>query len=148
MTRASVEPPGWAFSVAFPGDAVEARGPKRYNSQFLAAVAQLVERNLAKVEVESSRLFCRSRFAGEIGDPVSPVSLGHSSLRRGGRVVMQRPAKPCTPVRFRSPPPIFFIQCDRQAHVMGLGACGANLFSCRATTRTRYSPHTRPRTRR
>ena len=26
-----------------------------------AAVAQLVERNLAKVEVESSRLFCRSR---------------------------------------------------------------------------------------
>ena len=30
-----------------------------------AAVAQLVERNLAKVEVESSRLFCRSRFPGE-----------------------------------------------------------------------------------
>jgi cardiolipin synthase len=28
----------------------------------LAAVAQLVERNLAKVEVESSRLFCRSRL--------------------------------------------------------------------------------------
>ncbi len=27
-----------------------------------AAVAQLVERNLAKVEVESSRLFCRSRI--------------------------------------------------------------------------------------
>ena len=26
-------------------------------------------------------------------------------LRRGGRVVMQRPAKPCTPVRFRPPPP-------------------------------------------
>ncbi len=30
-----------------------------------AAVAQLVERNLAKVEVESSRLFCRSSFLGE-----------------------------------------------------------------------------------
>src|SRR6185369_2267358 len=30
---------------------------------FNAAVAQLVERNLAKVEVESSRLFCRSSFA-------------------------------------------------------------------------------------
>ena len=29
----------------------------------IAAVAQLVERNLAKVEVESSRLFCRSRFS-------------------------------------------------------------------------------------
>src|SRR5207253_1198004 len=33
----------------------------------IAAVAQLVERNLAKVEVESSRLFCRSSFAGETG---------------------------------------------------------------------------------
>lgn len=30
---------------------------------FDAAVAQLVERNLAKVEVESSRLFCRSKFS-------------------------------------------------------------------------------------
>ena len=33
-----------------------------------AAVAQLVERNLAKVEVESSRLFCRSRQ--EKGKPI------------------------------------------------------------------------------
>jgi hypothetical protein len=32
---------------------------KRY---MIAGVAQLVERNLAKVEVESSRLFSRSRF--------------------------------------------------------------------------------------
>src|SRR4051812_3542096 len=31
-------------------------------SKFKAGVAQLVERNLAKVEVESSRLFSRSRF--------------------------------------------------------------------------------------
>ena len=30
-----------------------------------AGVAQLVERNLAKVEVESSRLFCRSKCPGE-----------------------------------------------------------------------------------
>ncbi len=30
-----------------------------------AGVAQLVERNLAKVEVESSRLFSRSKFLGE-----------------------------------------------------------------------------------
>ena len=36
-------------------------------SRFIAAVAQLVERNLAKVEVESSRLFCRSSLPGEIG---------------------------------------------------------------------------------
>ena len=37
---------------------------------FRAAVAQLVERNLAKVEVESSRLFCRSSFPeGKHGFP-------------------------------------------------------------------------------
>ena len=33
--------------------------------QEFAAVAQLVERNLAKVEVESSRLFCRSKKKGK-----------------------------------------------------------------------------------
>ena len=33
--------------------------------KIIAAVAQLVERNLAKVEVESSRLFCRSRHKRE-----------------------------------------------------------------------------------
>ena len=32
---------------------------------FDAAVAQLVERNLAKVEVESSRLFCRSKVSNQ-----------------------------------------------------------------------------------
>ena len=30
-----------------------------------AGIAQLVERNLAKVEVESSRLFSRSKFMGK-----------------------------------------------------------------------------------
>ncbi len=30
-----------------------------------AGIAQLVERNLAKVEVESSRLFSRSKYFGE-----------------------------------------------------------------------------------
>ncbi len=44
----------------------------RYNSRLHAAVAQLVERNLAKVEVESSRLFCRSRH---------PTGGGHASPR-------------------------------------------------------------------
>jgi hypothetical protein len=39
-----------------------------------AAVAQLVERNLAKVEVESSRLFCRSSFPGE-SDRFPPFNL-------------------------------------------------------------------------
>jgi hypothetical protein len=31
---------------------------------------------------------------------------GDASVRSGGRVVMQRPAKPCTSVRFRPGPPI------------------------------------------
>ena len=39
----------------------------RYNSRRFAGIAQLVERNLAKVEVESSRLFSRSRFFLEPG---------------------------------------------------------------------------------
>ena len=37
----------------------------RYNSHPPAGVAQLVERNLAKVEVESSRLFSRSKIQRE-----------------------------------------------------------------------------------
>ena len=53
-------------ATPFPGAAsVDAVPGKRYNFKLIAAVAQLVERNLAKVEVESSRLFCRSRFTGE-----------------------------------------------------------------------------------
>jgi hypothetical protein len=69
-----------------------------------AGIAQLVERNLAKVEVASSSLVSRSKFPGKTAtDPSGrfPFLL----IRRGGRVVMQRPAKPCTPVRFRPPPP-------------------------------------------
>jgi hypothetical protein len=39
---------------------------KRYNARLACAgVAQLVERNLAKVEVASSRLVSRSKFSGE-----------------------------------------------------------------------------------
>jgi hypothetical protein len=45
------------------------RGPKklRYNFGFDAGIAQLVERNLAKVEVASSSLVSRSRFNGNPG---------------------------------------------------------------------------------
>ncbi len=82
-----------------------------------AGIAQLVERNLAKVEVASSSLVSRSNPEGK---PRFPFSLSAWRARnpariatmlvqfgpwRGGRVVMQRPAKPCTPVRFRPPPP-------------------------------------------
>ena len=36
----------------------------------------------------------------------SPLCNTHQNSRRVGRVVMQRIANPCTPVRFRYPPPI------------------------------------------
>ena len=61
-----------------------------------AGIAQLVERNLAKVEVASSSLVSRSMI---LQTPASPGFTIFDGL--GGRVVMQRPAKPCTPVRFR-----------------------------------------------
>ena len=57
----------------------------------LAGIAQLVERNLAKVEVAGS----------------NPVSRSKKVYWLGGRVVMQRIANPSTPVRFRPQPPIF-----------------------------------------
>ncbi len=41
---------------------IAARGRVGYNAIRNAGIAQLVERNLAKVEVESSRLFARSKF--------------------------------------------------------------------------------------
>ncbi len=47
------------------------------NAKKIAAVAQLVERNLAKVEVESSRLFCRSRKKRE-GREAFPFFIFHS----------------------------------------------------------------------
>jgi hypothetical protein len=62
----------------------------------------LVERNLAKVEVESSRLFSRSRF---LKGSTHTLPFCIYGFWRNGRVVMQRPAKPCTSVRFRVPPP-------------------------------------------
>ena len=68
--------------------------------QEFAAVAQLVERNLAKVEVESSRLFCRSKYKGKalsafplfISDsnriqmPASEVSRPHSLTQASCRI--------------------------------------------------------------
>ncbi len=58
----------------------------------------MVEHNLAKVGVASSSLVSRSNSRGK---PVFPLSC----FRLGGRVVMQRPAKPSMPVRFRPQPP-------------------------------------------
>jgi hypothetical protein len=58
-----------------------------------ADVAQLVAHHLAKVRVAGSNPVIRSKVHW------------HQPQRWSGRVVRQRPAKPCTRVRFPSPPP-------------------------------------------
>jgi hypothetical protein len=67
----------------------------RRSRSLRADVAQLVAHHLAKVRVAGSNPVIRSRVKGGIKPP-----------RWSGRVVRQRPAKPCTRVRFPSPPPI------------------------------------------
>ena len=64
-----------------------------------AGLAQLVARNLAKVEVAGSNPVARSMIirAGS--------SIGLFDIRRSGQVVRQRPAKPLPPVRIRASPP-------------------------------------------
>src|SRR5512137_362316 len=51
---------------------------------------------------------------------------------RGGRVVMQRPAKPSTPVRFRPPPPAFPITARAATRLVdrGQGAPCEYALSC------------------
>jgi hypothetical protein len=56
-----------------------------------------LDHNLAKVEAASSSLVSRSSFY----NPGRP-GVCFFDFRLGGRVVMQRPAKPRTAVRFRS----------------------------------------------
>ena len=41
------------------------------------------------------------------------INSNQKSIRLGGRVVMQRPAKPWTPVRFRPQPPFFTFRIDK-----------------------------------
>jgi hypothetical protein len=78
-----------------------------------AGIAQLVEHDLAKVGVASSSLVSRSIFSRSLGSPgfcflkQAAIIRSHFSKQwPGGRVVMQRPAKPRTPVRFRPWPPL------------------------------------------
>ena len=59
--------------------------------------SSVVEHNLAKVGVASSNLVSRSSFEGKAKLPLF--------YWLGSRMVMQRPAKPCMPVRFRPQPP-------------------------------------------
>ncbi len=67
----------------------------RRSRSWRADVAQLVAHHLAKVRVAGSNPVIRSRVQS------------HQPQRWSGRVVRQRPAKPCTRVRFPSPPPSF-----------------------------------------
>jgi hypothetical protein len=67
----------------------------RRSRPWRADVAQLVAHHLAKVRVAGSNPVIRSRVQS------------HQPQRWSGRVVRQRPAKPCTRVRFPSPPPSF-----------------------------------------
>ncbi len=101
-----------------------------YGALRIAGVAQLVERNLAKVEVESSRLFSRSNFKKEasasfcFGGMIWPGGQAVGELtacrhrdrdrdrdrdrrrhRRDSKAVMQRIANPSSPVRLRVAPP-------------------------------------------
>jgi hypothetical protein len=77
-----------------------------------AGVAQLVERNLAKVEVASSRLVSRSKFRQFVfltqawGGAVCTVELS-GSVWRDSKAVMQRIANPFSPVRLWVAPPKF-----------------------------------------
>ena len=79
------------------------RADLRFPFSHGAGIAQLVERNLAKVEVASSSLVSRSNEQYPEALMAFKVMQGFLVLKPwlGGRVVMQRPAKPCTPVRFR-----------------------------------------------
>jgi hypothetical protein len=115
-----------------------------------AGIAQLVERNLAKVEVASSSLVSRSslfvtrwspgpcwRRSGQyarcrrIRKPRPAPGFLFLTTRRapshrpGGRVVMQRPAKPCTPVSIPTQASILSPPCLCAGRVPRHQACFA-----------------------
>ena len=79
----------------------------------------MVERNLAKVEVESSRLFSRSRFLRK-GKRRLPF-FTKKGFGRGSKAVMPRIANPVSAVRLRAAPPDFlqaaFTVCGDQRKV-------------------------------
>ena len=99
-------------------------------SGLYAGIAQLVEHNLAKVGVASSSLVSRSKHPEPrrvLTGVFYAQRLGYhgSRSRLSGRVVMQRPAKPCTSVRFRAQPPSFLSRsCLSPARVAKLVDAG------------------------
>ena len=73
-----------------------------YNSSFNAGIAQLVERNLAKVEVASSSLVSRSTFQKR---KLLTLPFFIKIVWRDSKAVMPRIANPVSPVRLRVAPP-------------------------------------------
>ena len=88
----AVTPPTEICAATLESTIVVLRDGRRCRS-WHADVAQLVAHHLAKVRVAGSNPVIRSRVQS------------HQPQRWSGRVVRQRPAKPCTRVRFPSPPP-------------------------------------------
>ena len=78
-----------------------------------AGVAQLVERNLAKVEVESSSLFSRSNSKGSTSKCCPFLLETVARIGRGNKAVMYRIANPASPVRLRAAPPSAYFQATR-----------------------------------
>src|SRR5664280_1184227 len=81
-----------------------------------ADIAQLVERNLAKVEVAGSSPVVRSKASCLRRNP-SAFDEGMKLSRWSGREARQRPAKPSTRVQIPSPP--------RHPHEWAIGAAVA-----------------------
>ena len=91
--RRWLRPADQGICVRLPASTIVVLRDGRRSRPWHADVAQLVAHHLAKVRVAGSNPVIRSRVQS------------HQPQRWSGRVVRQRPAKPCTRVRFPSPPP-------------------------------------------
>jgi hypothetical protein len=97
----------------------EALEKANFSKQGDAGIAQLVERNLAKVEVASSSLVSRSKYQERklrlpffsLADLCGVLSINSDATFglcvswRGSKAVMHRIANPCRSVRLRPAPP-------------------------------------------
>ena len=87
---------------------------KRHSLNWNKRNSSVVEHNLAKVGVASSNLVSRSKYFKSLNAHLRAQRFDSFDLfRRGGRVVMQRTATPCTPVRFRPAPPFLHLKINK-----------------------------------